>query len=529
MSPVATRSRMRAGALTATASLVLGLVIAVAPPAQAISAPTGIRAAYLATKAVGLTWNVTGENVYRVRFATNAAMTSGNDTWDVRGNYFELTRTDANPSAAYSAPRLTPGKTYYFQVKAVTDEPTSDQRDNLSSYSNAVAVKLPSTGVPELQPVNVKATVGGADTMHLSWRSRGPGVSYVLRYTTDPTTSVTSWRSVKWDVAGGTLKGLDPSKKYWFRARAINASGVGISNYSASPGVTATTTATTPSPALTAISYNIRKMYSTADWAARREAVAANIKGAGPDVLGLQEATPITWATNGKKQYADIMGLLGTQYSLVTTGSGSSGTQLAYNEDRLSVVDSGIQMLFEHGSAERYAVWAVFKDRISSKTFFAVSTHLEPGSQTDSVINDVRIRQARQVVALIAAKSGGRPAVILGDMNSGRSAKPSNGQYGVFTGAGYVDPLDNAVGNWASGANAAAEHQIDTQYNGVNALERRARLTAYPVGTYIDYVYASPSVRVASWRTVVKVDTAGSFVGTIPSDHNLFKLMLHLP
>ncbi|MCW2824457.1 MAG: hypothetical protein JWQ91_1374 [Aeromicrobium sp.] len=294
----------------------------------------------------------------------------------------------------------------------------------------------------------------------------------------------------------------------------------------ASSGRTAAVAA--PSSAVTVASYNVRKIYSTADWGNRRVAVADNIKSAAPDVIGLSEATPKTWAGNGRRQWADLLALMGKPYALATKGSDSSGTQLAYNSSRLSVASSGVKVLYKKGSARRYAVWAVFKDRLSGKAFFAVTTHLEPGSQTNSGYNTVRIKQARQVRDLAKVRSGGRPVVILGDMNSSRAAKPYNGQYKVFTGAGYVDPLDNAKATWDVGRNAIAENIVDAQYNTANHFSRQAPRTKLPIGTHIDYLYVSPGIRVETWRQVVSVDADGTFVGTIPSDHNMIEMQVHL-
>lgn len=520
-----TRLRSRSSALVATAALA-ATSVAVAAPAQAdIAPPSDLRSTQVASKAAALTWTKTGQDAYRVRFATNAAMTSSADTWDVRGNYFELTRTDANPSVA--APRLQPGKTYYFQVRAVTDEPSG--RDNLSGYSKPVAVTLASTGSSELKPVDVKATAGGADSMYVSWRSRGPGVSYVLRYTTNPSLSVLKWKSTKVDVHGATLQGLAAGTSYHFRSRAIDASGKGISAYS-SPGVSAKTATSTPTPGLSVLSYNIRKAYAGTSWATRRGPVAASIKARQPDVVGLQEATPGRDGTaGGAKQYDDIVNLLDNKKFSLVTREGSSGTKIVYNTERLSVVDTDAVGLTTLGSAKRYAVWALLKDKRSNKTFFVINTHLEPGSNASSTYNNARIKQAQEVLALIDAHSAGRPVTILGDMNSSRAATPNNGQYATFTSAGYVDPLDNATGTWASGANTIIEHPLDVEYSSYNGDTRTARRTSYPVGTNADYIYVSPGVRVATWRTVVAVDTNGAFVGTIPSDHNMLATTIHLP
>ena len=288
-------------------------------------------------------------------------------------------------------------------------------------------------------------------------------------------------------------------------------------------------TADDPSQGLSIASYNVRKIYSTDDWGTRRQPVAHNITSAAPDVIGLSEATPKTWAGNGKKQWADLLALLGSPYALATSGSTSSGTQLAYDHDRLSVASSGVKVLLKKGSARRYAVWAVFNDRLSGKSFFAVTTHLEPGSQKSSTYNRVRIKQARQVRDLATTHSGGRPTVILGDMNSSRAAQPYNGQYKVFTGAGYIDPIDNAKAGWDVGSNAIAENIVDAQYNTANHFALTAPRTKFPIGTHIDYMYVSPGIRVETWREVVSIDEAGNFIGTIPSDHNMIQMQVHLP
>lgn len=519
------RTRARLGALLAGTALALGGVTATSGPAHAAAAaPANLRAADTASKAVALTWDGTAKGAYRVRISTSSTMTTAVEAWDVIGNSYEWTSTDPSPAAR--APRLTPGKKYYFQVKAITREDDNSDRENLSAYSKAVGITLPADALPELKPANLKATPNGAESMYVSWNSRGPGHAYLLRYTSDPALSLTKWKSVTTATPGTAVKGLTPGKKYYFRARVVSSSGSGQSPYSAA-GFTATT-ATTGAPGISVATYNVRKMYSTSDWADRRKAVAANITSAAPDVVGLHEVLTKTWATNGKRQYADLMDLIGTPYALSTSGSGSGGTQLAYNTQRLSVVKSGSKMLTEYGANARYAVWAIFRDKASDKTFFAVTTHLEPGTAT-TALNDARIRQSRDVLKVIEDNSGGRPAVVMGDMNSSRSAQPSNGPYDVFTGAGYVDPTDNPTPTWESGQEAKAEHLFNAIYNTANVLERKARLGVFPVGTHIDYMFASPSIRIGSWSMPLKLDTSGSFVGTIPSDHNLIQMSINLP
>ncbi|MEJ7634391.1 fibronectin type III domain-containing protein [Aeromicrobium sp.] len=512
--------RLLVGALAAIFATSGGLV-ATTSPAEALSAPSGLHAAYVATKGVGLQWKSVGDDAYRVRISTSSTMESNQDTWDVLGSSYEWIRTKASPNTM--SPRLTPGETYYFQVKAITDDRNVSARDDLSSYSRTLKITLPKTGASELKPVGVKATRASATSMYVSWRSRGPGVDYVLRYTSNPRLSVVKWKSIKTDAEGGVVTGLKAGTKYYFRSRVIDSAGRGISDYSAA---SAAALAGSPSSRrLTMVSYNVHKASGTPTWDTRRKAVAANILARKPAVVALQEASPLRYGE--VKQYDDLVGLLGPDYALVTR-AGSSGSKLVHNKTRTSVVKAGTRALTTVGTATRYAVWAVLEDKQTDGRFFVINTHLEPGAPAAGTYNDARIKQAREVLALIDANAGNLPVVIAGDMNSSRTAEPNNGQYETFTRAGYVDPLDNEDASWAAGREASAEHTLDVEYNSFNGFEPEARRTSFPIGSVVDYVYTSPGIRVATWRTVVKLDTKGAFVGVIPSDHNLLALDLHL-
>lgn len=493
----------------------------------AAKAPSGLRASAVSARAIALTWNKAGDDTYRVRIADNPSM-SNPQTRDVIGNYFELSRTSPDPNS--TAPRLTPGATYYFQVKAIKEAISTAARSDLTSYSSAVAVTTDTGDDAELPPVELKATNGGANSMYLSWRTRGPGLRYLLRYTTNPSTNILNWSAKQFNAAGGTLTGLQPGTQYHFRVRVIDANGQPLSDYSET--WSQQTAARTTSPGIVVVSYNIHKPTGSPSWASRRAKVAASVKEQNPNVVALQEATPVT-VTNAKgkkvRQYQDILSLIGSKYALVTT-KGSSGTKLAYDKTRFIMAKASAVKLYTLGSSPRYAVWAVLKDRVSGKKFFVLNTHLEPGSNTSAAHNDARIKQAKQVLSLITKYNPKKwPVVVAGDLNSSRSAKPTNGPYLTLTNAGLVDLLDNAVGSWASGENAVVEHAVDVEYNSFNGYESLARRTGYPVGTNVDYILTSKSIRAAVWRTVVDLDANRKFVGTMPSDHNLVTATLHLP
>lgn len=291
------------------------------------------------------------------------------------------------------------------------------------------------------------------------------------------------------------------------------------------------------SPGITVSAYNVHKSSSGPAWSSRRQEVAENITSQSPDVIALAEATPasVTTPSGAKvKQYTDLLNLIDNHlpYQYVAAGDYTNATKLAYNSKRLKVLAQGSKILKKLGSQRRYAVWATFSDLRTGKRVFVVATHLEPGKSTSSntKYNTVRITQAKQILNLVADKNPRKhPVVIAGDFNSSRSTEPSNGPYNAFVKGGMVDPLDNAKAGWAAGDDALAEKMVDVEYNSANKWERVAPRTKFDVGTNVDYVLVSKGVRVSHYQTVVDVDSDGRFIGTIPSDHNQIKAVVHLP
>lgn len=518
------RKRLRVGLLAwMTAwTLIWSVFGFVAPPASALAkAPTGLKAAAVATNAVSLTWDpVPDATAYRVRMSTNSKMSSAK-TWDVIGTSYEWTHLDPNPGRISA--RLAGGTTYYFQVKAI--KAVTNDRANITGYSKAVAVKTKTSAKTSYLPVtDLRATPASATSLYVSWPSRGPGAIYRVRYATDPKTSQAKGPYRDFSVAGGTLTGLKPNTTYYLSVRVIQSHRVPLSAYSVRFKVK---TSSVSSPALTIASYNILK---TGTWPTRRIAVSDNLKAQKPDVMALQEADPHDVLVNGVKikQYNDILNLMGSKYKYVSTKS-SAGTRLAYNTDRLTLVKADVAKLTKSRADQRYAVWAILQDKQSKKKFFVLDTHLEPGGGTTASYNDVRITQAKEILALVKAKSEGLPVVVAGDMNSSRANKPTNGAYIALTEGGQlIDPLGDANLTWPT-LTPTAEHPIDREYNSYNNLEVRARRTSSLLGTRVDYILVSPGVRVAQTRTVVNVNKEGRFVGIIPSDHNMLTAIVHLP
>lgn len=501
----------------AVLGLIAAMMLPTTPSQAAEAAPGGLRTTAVASNSVGLAWDGPESGYYRVRFANNAKMT-GSQTWDVAGTYLEWTHLKPAPNQVSA--RLEEGATYYFQVRRI-----DAKKSVLSAYTKAMKVTLPTGASPELPPVDLTATPAGSNSVHLSWRSRGPGAIYRVRYSTNPSSKVTTWKYADFSTAGGTLDGLAASSKYYFRIRMIDAKQKATSGYSARLAVSTRTSA----PALTVVSYNVLKGNSGPAWSTRRQTVANTILEQNPAIVGLQEATATKVQDSAGKavpQYTDLITLLGSRYQYVTA-QGSSGTKLAYDTNRLVLKNQGVTKLSPLGSAARYAVWAVLEDKQTpKKRIFALSTHLEPGGNV-AANNNARTIQATEIMALIKSKNPKNwPVVVMADLNSSRNNTP-NAPYDVFTKT-LVDPVGNASDTWHATHPGYAEHRIDLAYNSVNAFERVARRTKFPVGTRIDYIFTSEGLRTSIAQTVVKLDDQGRFVGTIGSDHNLIRLTVHL-
>jgi endonuclease/exonuclease/phosphatase family metal-dependent hydrolase len=518
-------------AAVATALLLAGpLALADQPLAHALpSGPSGFKVVSTAANAIAVSWNkVDGADGYRVSFAVDGGSAK---TWDVTTTNFALTKLTGNPTDTSTA-RLTPSTRYQLRVKAIAAgsgyTSTNKVVKDVTSYTSWLSATTDDAdALPEVPPVSLKATQASGTSLYLSWTSRGPGLKYRVRYGTDRSLTDANSDTAVFSVAGGELTGLSPNTTYYYKVRALELAGSDASAYSAV--ASGTTPGASFVPGFTVASYNILKTGAGPSWTKRRAAVAANILAAAPDVLGAQEALQTKVAGvkgSSVPQWQDLLDLLGSKYKVATT-TNSQGTRLYYNSSQFSLVKSGAKGLTTIGTYTRYAVWAILQDKISGKQGFFVSTHLEPGSNTSAAAKAARKQQAAEILALVKAQAGDLSVIVVGDLNSSRSSATTNGAYQTFRAGGLLDPVGNSDDTWFPSEQPVAEHLIDVAYNSFNALERRARRTAYPVGTSVDQILVSSDLRVAQRQTVVSVDRNRKFVGTIPSDHNMITATIH--
>jgi endonuclease/exonuclease/phosphatase family metal-dependent hydrolase len=410
------------------------------------------------------------------------------------------------------------------------------------------------------RPTGLRVARVTAETVTLTWKSSAPGAYYRVKWSAAKDMSDPSYAVVRDDRA--TVHGLDAGTRYWFKVRRVTATDKKVSGYSAKVQATTAAVATALRAAgLRVGSYNVRCVSCTSDrpyerpWSKRRNDVAAEIKAAHLDVVGLQEASQ-AWLkdASGKKidlsQFEDLRNRLGGPWRLANphrnncvrskspkkcdpkNRGASQGTKIIYNADRVALLRQGSKKLPSAASSNpRYVAWAEFRQRSTDKRFFFADAHLENKAKN----NAIRVKEAEALADEVRRRNDDHlPTLIVGDMNSHKHTRPSNGVYDVLVGQRhYVDPLGNT---WYSTDKAGrraktqtVEKRINTWLSSWNDFQKRAKGDKGRLnGTYLDYIFTT-KMRVTEWETVADVDAKGLFRSAPPSDHNLIRATVQLP
>jgi endonuclease/exonuclease/phosphatase family metal-dependent hydrolase len=408
------------------------------------------------------------------------------------------------------------------------------------------------------KPTGLRVTSSSTTSVALAWTSSASGAYYRVKWSAD--SGDPSYLVVHDDDA--TVRGLVPGTRYTFKVRRVSKGDKALSPYSTK--VKATTTAaaaTSGSAGLRVGSYNVRCANCTSDrpyerpWSERRGAVAAAIKAERLDVLGLQEASQ-AWLKDGDgdkvdlSQFEDLRNALGGSWRLANANrnncvraksptkcakkdqGASQGTKIVYDASRVVLLRQGSKALPSAArSNPRFVAWAEFRQRSTGKRFFFADAHLENKAKN----NALRVKEAKALADEVKKRNTGRlPTLIVGDMNSHKNTKPSNGVYDVLVSQrGYVDPLGNT---WHSKDKAGqraktqtVEKRVGTWLSSWNDFQRTAKGDRDRLnGTYLDYIFTS-RMRVTEWKTVADITSDGTFRKPPPSDHNLVRATVLLP
>ncbi|WP_427135911.1 endonuclease/exonuclease/phosphatase family protein [Pseudarthrobacter sp. S9] len=432
-----------------------------------------------------------------------------------------------------------------------------------------LAVPLPAaTAAPGIKPAVTYATPSGltssaqaTTSLTFKWNAVSGAPKYRIQLS--PNADMSGATFYRFSSTSGEIRDLKPATKYYAKVRVITLDGANLSPYSSA--VSAKTLAAPALPAisnpLSVASYNVKcdncfdGLANELTWSGRRDAVVSTIVSKVPDVVGIQEASQ-GWLKNetrpgGLTQFEDLQERLfnrGINYQLANAKrnncvndvtptncvysdrGASQGTKILYNKGTVELVSQGSVALPKVSSTDntRYLAWSILRQRSTGKSFFFGDTQLD--SSKASAYYLLRQSQTSAIASAISRINTGKlPVLMVGDFNSHKWTEPSNAPYDVMVSAGYVDPLGNTYKNDAPSAAATAEQRIRANYDSFNGFERKARArNTTGNGTYLDYIFTS-KMRVAKWETVINIDAAGNFVGTIPSDHNMVSAVVQLP
>lgn len=260
-------------------------------------------------------------------------------------------------------------------------------------------------------------------------------------------------------------------------------------------------------PSVHVMSYNVRRpmggiTWPPCDrWASRRARMGALLGEESPTILGAQEVLPA--------QAAMIRAALGPSYRFVghgrLPGPRGEACPIFYDEQRLDLLSWRQRALSdrpdEPGSASwgnlipRVFVQAVFRDRMTSREFSIVNTHLDVFSAR------ARQRGAEELHRIVADQT--LPTILLGDLNSGPNSAP------------WMTLLARDV---LRDAWATADAHLSPEWATFAGYRRPRR------GRRIDAVLVSPGVQVR--RAAIN---GRRFDGGWPSDHLPMQAHLTLP
>jgi endonuclease/exonuclease/phosphatase family metal-dependent hydrolase len=290
-------------------------------------------------------------------------------------------------------------------------------------------------------------------------------------------------------------------------------------------------------------------------WLNRADRVAALLLGTpttanpqgspAPDVIALQEANQSygEYAARCTNQMIDLRNRLnadGTHHYEGTSlsPSASVGTRILLDTNRVRLESSGAVLLAPASATHPHLAWAILQARNGGQRFFFGSVHLVPSEAADS--NTVRDAEWDQLLAVLPGLAQGLPIVLGGDFNSLRYSSNANTtartHLPLMAAAGVPDMLLGPHDPTDESFDVAAARPLSAL--NANCMSHNAFEPALScvdpalVGRQIDYLFASTKLTVKKWEMVLDVALPYppyTWLGTIPSDHNLIRATVTLP
>ena len=215
--------------------------------------PTGLSATAVNSSTIRLKWtNPNNSTITKYQYQQSTSSTFGS-TWT------DITSTSTTIQADIGS--LSASTQYYFRIRAVNASGESPASDSANATTSP-ALPKPS------KPLGFSATAQSATVIRLAWTN--PSDNSISKYQYQQSTS-SAFTGATWTDITSTattvqfdVTGLTASTQYYFRIRAVNASG----NSPNSDSANATTTAAVPAKptGLTTISYNANFLQWVIGW-----------------------------------------------------------------------------------------------------------------------------------------------------------------------------------------------------------------------------------------------------------------------
>ncbi len=175
-----------------------------------LTAPSALTATAVSTTSISLTW--TDNSTNETGFTIERSLTSGTG--------FAVVVTTAANVVSYSNTGLTAGTKYYYRIKAVNGSGTSVYT------TEATATAMLST------PTSLVASSASTTGINLTWLDNSANeTGYQIEQSLTTATGFSVINTTTANAASYSVTGLTPGTKYFFRIKAVNATGT--SAYSA--------------------------------------------------------------------------------------------------------------------------------------------------------------------------------------------------------------------------------------------------------------------------------------------------------
>lgn len=220
-------------------------------------------------------------------------------------------------------------------------------------------------------------------------------------------------------------------------------------------------------------------------WSRRKGEVVETIRKANADIVGTQEVL--------HHQFCDLKDAL-SDYAVVGVGREDGACKgeyeaLWFKKEKFDSVATGHFWLSQwpdsagslgwDGACVRMASWALLRDKCSGKELLAVNTHL------DHVGPVARREGVRLICQRLQSIAPGRPAVVMGDFNSGPSSAP----------VAFITSDDSGYRLCDSRRIAAKVQGPAWTFHNFGRLEEMDR-------EIIDFIFTTPGVEVDNYQII---------------------------